>query len=287
MPPTANPGLAAIVEALIFASPEPITTAGIVRAIRSAAASPARPPSEAEPADDGDQAASEPELDSDEEAAAEPLNESAEWSRSSAGESGGAEHSDGAADARSVTESNVLAAIHLLIAHYEETGRAFTLEERASGWRIFTRPEFGAWVRAIFPERRPQRLSQPALETLAIIAYRQPITRAAIEAVRGVTIDGPLQRLLDMNIIRIAGRADLPGRPLLYETTDLFFEHFGVKSIDDLPNAAELRRIALPQPEEARVSEPSVDQPELPIDAAPVGTGEASEPGPGGEFRLS
>jgi segregation and condensation protein B len=89
------------------------------------------------------------------------------------------------------------------------------------------------------------------METLAIIAYRQPITKAAIEAVRGVACDGMIQKLLDRDLIRIGGRAELPGRPLLYETTDLFFEHFGIRSIDDLPNASELRKVKLPDPETA------------------------------------
>jgi segregation and condensation protein B len=90
------------------------------------------------------------------------------------------------------------------------------------------------------------------METLAIIAYRQPITKAAIEAVRGVACDGMIQKLLDRDLIRIGGRAELPGRPLLYETTDLFFEHFGIRSIDDLPNATELRKVKLPEPLEAK-----------------------------------
>jgi segregation and condensation protein B len=92
------------------------------------------------------------------------------------------------------------------------------------------------------------------METLAIIAYRQPITKAAIEAVRGVACDGMIQKLLDRDLIRIGGRADLPGRPLLYETTELFFEHFGIRSIDDLPNASELRKVKLPQPPEEQPS---------------------------------
>jgi segregation and condensation protein B len=93
-------------------------------------------------------------------------------------------------------------------------------------------------------------MSGPAMETLAIIAYRQPITKAAIEAVRGVACDGMIQKLLDRDLIRIGGRAELPGRPLLYETTDLFFEHFGIRSIDDLPNATELRKVKLPEAKE-------------------------------------
>jgi segregation and condensation protein B len=87
------------------------------------------------------------------------------------------------------------------------------------------------------------------LETLAIIAYRQPVTRADIEAVRGVAVDGVMQVLLDRSLVKIAGRAELPGRPLLYETTEYFLEHFGLKKVEELPNADELRRVPLPKPE--------------------------------------
>ena len=132
---------------------------------------------------------------------------------------------------------------------YEEGGRAFTILERPKGWKLYTRAEYGDFVRQLFPGRKPERMSGPAMETLAIIAYRQPVTKAAIEAVRGVACDGMIQKLLDRDLIRIGGRADLPGRPLLYETTDLFFEHFGIRSIDDLPNAGELRRVKLPEPQ--------------------------------------
>jgi segregation and condensation protein B len=133
---------------------------------------------------------------------------------------------------------------------YEQSQRAFTLTERPKGWKIFTRAEYGEFVRQLFPGRKPERLSGPAMETLAIVAYRQPITKAAIEAVRGVSCDGMLQKLLDRDLVRIGGRAELPGRPLLYETTELFFEHFGIRSIDDLPNSTELRKVKLPQPQE-------------------------------------
>ena len=135
-----------------------------------------------------------------------------------------------------------------LLRTYDESQRAFTLSERPKGWKILTRAEYGEFVRQLFPERKPERFSGPAMETLAIIAYRQPITKAAIEAVRGVACDGMLQKLLDRDLIRIGGRADLPGRPLLYETTELFFEHFGIRSIDDLPNSSELRKVKLPDP---------------------------------------
>jgi segregation and condensation protein B len=93
-------------------------------------------------------------------------------------------------------------------------------------------------------------LSAPALETLAIVAYRQPITKADIEAIRGVTVDGVLQKLLDAGLMKVAGRAEVPGRPLLYETTHHFLEHFGLKNLDELPNASELRQVALPKANE-------------------------------------
>ena len=155
-----------------------------------------------------------------------------------------------------VAPESVIEAIGSLNQEYEASNRAFRLVERAKGWRIFTRPEFGDFVKQLFPGRKPERLSAPAMETLAIVAYRQPITKAAIEAVRGVSCDGMLQKLLDRELVRIGGRADLPGRPLLYETTGLFFEHFGIRSIDDLPNAGELRKVKLPEPEEESAASP-------------------------------
>lgn len=137
-------------------------------------------------------------------------------------------------------------AIRRLEAEYLETGRAFEVRESAAGWQLVTRADFSPWLRQLFPENRSARLSAPALETLAIIAYRQPITRADIEAVRGVAVDGVMQTLLDRGLVRIAGRAEVPGRPLLYETTQFFMEHFGLKDLDELPNSGELRRIPLP-----------------------------------------
>jgi segregation and condensation protein B len=127
-----------------------------------------------------------------------------------------------------------------------DPSRAYDLRETAAGWQLVTKPVFAPWLRQLFPEYRSARLSAPALETLAIIAYRQPVTRADIEAVRGVAVDGVLQTLLDRALVKIAGRAEIPGRPLLYETTENFMEHFGLRNLDELPNAEELRRIPLP-----------------------------------------
>lgn len=145
-----------------------------------------------------------------------------------------------------VKPEEIAEAIRQLETEHAETGRAFEVRESAAGWQLVTKADFAPWLRQLFPENRSARLSAPALETLAIIAYRQPITRADMEAVRGVAVDGVMQTLLDRGLVRIAGRAEIPGRPLLYETTQYFMEHFGLKDLDDLPNAGELRRISLP-----------------------------------------
>jgi segregation and condensation protein B len=118
----------------------------------------------------------------------------------------------------------------------------------AGGYRLATREECAPWISAMFDEAKPPRLSAPALETLAVIAYRQPISRAEIEAVRGVAVGGVLETLVDRGVIRVAGRADVPGRPLIYETTPYFLEHFGLRDLNDLPNVEELKRVKLPDP---------------------------------------
>ena len=145
-----------------------------------------------------------------------------------------------------VKEAEVAAALEQLKIEYIEQGRAFQSTEKAEGWQLATDPSFAKWVRQLFPTPKPARLSAPALETLAIIAYRQPITRADVEAVRGVNIDGVLQTLMERGLVKIAGRAEIPGRPLLYETTQFFLDHFGLRNLDELPNVEELRKRNLP-----------------------------------------
>ena len=129
---------------------------------------------------------------------------------------------------------------------YVQEQRAFQIIAKAEGWQLVTDPAFASWVRQLFPLPKPARLTAPGLETLAIIAYRQPITRADVEAVRGVNIDGVLQTLMERGLVKIAGRAEIPGRPLLYETTQFFLDHFGLRSLDELPNVEELRTRHLP-----------------------------------------
>jgi segregation and condensation protein B len=144
------------------------------------------------------------------------------------------------------TESEIAAALEQLKIEYIQEQRAFQIIEKAEGWQLATGPAFAPWVRQLFPAPKPARLTAPALETLSIIAYRQPITRADVEAVRGVNIDGVLQTLMERGLVKIAGRAEIPGRPLLYETTQFFLDHFGLRTLDELPNAEELRKRHLP-----------------------------------------
>jgi segregation and condensation protein B len=164
----------------------------------------------------------------------------------------GAEYLDGnnpSPEIGEAKEADVQAALEALAREYTDLQRAFQLREQATGWQLTSHPAFQCWVRQLFPELRPTRLSAPALETLAIIAYRQPITRADIEAIRGVAVDGLVQKLLEAGLVRIVGRAEVPGRPLLYETTQHFMEHFGLRTLDELPNASELRQVPLPSAE--------------------------------------
>jgi len=149
-----------------------------------------------------------------------------------------------------VKEGQVNDALVELQAQVAASGRAYQVRETATGWLLSSAPGYAPWLRALYPEAKPTRLSASALETLAIIAYRQPITRADMEAVRGVSVDGVMQTLLDRGLVKIAGRSESAGRPLLYATTQFFLDHFGLRHLDELPNAAELRHIPLPKAEE-------------------------------------
>jgi len=165
-------------------------------------------------------------------------------------------------------EAEIGAVLEEIKTELDGSERAFQLIEQVNGWHFVTSGACAPWVRQLFPESKPIRLSGPALETLAIIAYRQPITRADIEAVRGVAVDGMVGMLLERGLVRIAGRAEVPGRPLLYESTEYFLQHFGLKTLDELPNSSELRRIPLPIAQPAPTSEAAPEQEPTPAATA-------------------
>jgi len=145
---------------------------------------------------------------------------------------------------------NIASALEELAREHEAAGRSYRLVCVAGSWQFVSQPEFSPWIKALVGHKsRPPRLSQPALETLAIIAYRQPVTRAEIEQVRGVAVDGVMQTLLDRGLVEQVGRAEVVGRPITFGTTGAFLDYFGLKNLEDLPAADELRRIPVAKPE--------------------------------------
>lgn len=126
---------------------------------------------------------------------------------------------------------------------YQQSGRAFRIEAIADGYQLFTLPEYAPFLEKLHARRQQSRLSSKALETLAIVAYKQPITRHDIEEIRGVNVDGVIKTLLSRNLITISGTATSPGNPFLYKTTREFLEYFGLKNIKELPRLKELDEI--------------------------------------------
>ena len=147
------------------------------------------------------------------------------------------------ADFAQAGEKEIREALGVLGKELETWKAGFHLIEVAGGWRLENDANCGPWLRVMLQKGRGARLSLPALETLAIIAYRQPCVRSEIEAVRGVSVDALLKNLLELQLIRVVGRSELPGRPWMFGTTQKFMEHFGLKSLDDLPGTEELRRL--------------------------------------------
>jgi len=194
----------------------------------------------------------------------------------------------------SLDEDLVEEAVRELRDEYAETGRAFQMVELAEGYQLLTLPEFSPYLERFDTVPRPSRLSGPALETLAIIAYRQPIGRIELEYVRGVSSAGVIRTLQDRGLIDVVGRAEGIGRPLLYGTTQRFLEHFGFRSLDDLPRPEELpvvlrERIPLgPEelPEDATEAElERRGQVAMPLQEGAMGADEggvAAASGPGG-----
>jgi segregation and condensation protein B len=180
-----------------------------------------------------------------------------------------------ARDFKKVPAEEVDAALGQLEKEHAEAGRSYRLVCVAEAWQVVSLPEYAPWIKAMVGQKnRPSRLSQPALETLAIIAYRQPVTRAEVEEVRGVAVDGVMQTLLERGLVEAVGRAEVVGRPVTYGTTALFLEYFGLRNLDGLPAGDELRRIVVKKPEALLTTEPNgTDSPGTENQTAP-----ASEP---------
>lgn len=198
---------------------------------------------------------------------------------------GAVEHAEGDETVRGLKktkEDELTAALEQLSREHEEANRSYRLACVAGAWQFVTQPAYAPWLKALVGHKaRPPRLSQPALETLAIVAYRQPLTRTEIEQVRGVAVDGVMQTLVERGLVEQVGRAEVVGRPALYGTTALFLEYFGLRALEDLPAADELRRIPVQKPEGLATVDPGLatappDQLNLPAEAQK--TAEESKP---------
>ncbi len=160
---------------------------------------------------------------------------------------------------RKTKDEELITVLETLAQEHATAARTFRLVCVAGAWQFVSQPEFAPWIKTLVGEKsRPGRLSQPALETLAIIAYRQPLTRAEMEQIRGVAVDGVMQTLLERGIVEQVGRAEVVGRPVLYGTTPAFLEYFGLRGLEDLPSADELRKIPVKKPEALLTVEPGL-----------------------------
>jgi len=183
---------------------------------------------------------------------------------------------------KKVKEDDLTVALEDLARDHETAARSYRLACVAGAWQFVTQPEFSPWLKALVGvKNRPTRLSQAALETLAIIAYRQPVTRAEVESVRGVNIDGTMQTILERGLVEQSGRAEVVGRPALYSTTPFFLEYFGLRGLEDLPAADELRRIPVehpPAPVTADAGLATIPPEQLTLAEAETPSGEATTP---------
>lgn len=158
---------------------------------------------------------------------------------------------------------------------YRSHNRSFGIVEVAGGFQITTLPEYSGTVSRLFKSRRKARLSQAALETLAIVAYRQPISRTAVEAIRGVNCDGVLATLTERELIAITGRGEGLGRPFLYSTTARFLDYLGLKDIRDIPDMEELEKSLetidlIPPPEQGEKTEEATPETEETVTAIDI-----------------
>ncbi|OGL60651.1 MAG: SMC-Scp complex subunit ScpB [Candidatus Tectomicrobia bacterium RIFCSPLOWO2_12_FULL_69_37] len=162
----------------------------------------------------------------------------------------------------------------------EHIGHPLQIAEVAEGYRMCTRPEFGPWVRRLLKAERKARLSQAGLETLAIVAYKQPITKPEVEEIRRVDCTGVMNTLLERNLVRILGRKDVIGRPIVYGTTPQFLEYFGFKNLADMPKPEEFEALAGIGPqEEAEILPVGGEAPAAAAEAAPETPGSEAAPG--------
>ena len=165
-----------------------------------------------------------------------------------------------------VSRAEVVQALGLLAHDLDQDGRGIQLVQIAGGYRLVTKQEYGPWLKRMDKAKAAQKLSRSALESLAIIAYKQPLVRAEIEEIRGVETSGVLRTLCERKLVRIVGRKDVPGRPIMYGTTKFFLEHFGLQDLSQLPPLREFKELG------------DSEQALLPIEEESLSMVEISEP---------
>lgn len=163
-------------------------------------------------------------------------------------------------DQEPVDKERVLTILRRLQEEYREVGRGLQLVEVAGGYQLTTRPENAPWIKQLHAVRTASRLSRPALETLAIVTYRQPVTTPEIEAIRGVDCSGVLKTLLERRLIKIVGRKEAVGKPMLYGTTQEFLQCFGLRDLSELPPLKDLEEVSREFPDLAEVGQAPVEE---------------------------
>ncbi|MDX1907374.1 MAG: SMC-Scp complex subunit ScpB [Bacteroidia bacterium] len=208
-----HPDLSQIIESLVFAAEQPVLPAQVIETLMAANARVIHQDEE-EPAADS----------SAHDAAPEPLPDVRTW-----------EH---------VSLEEVTAILDALVERYQDPAYVFEVRKVAQGYQFFTKRTYYPYIQKANLARNQKRLTKPAMEVLAIIAYRQPVTKAEVEFIRGVNCDYAVQKLLEKNLISITGRSDLPGRPLLYATSPYFMQYFGIRDLSDMPRLKEFEELA-------------------------------------------
>jgi len=174
-----------------------------------------------------------------------------------------------------VSKAEVVQALEILTHDLDQPGRGIQLVQVAGGYRLVTKQEYGLWLKRMEKAKATQKLSRSALESLAIIAYKQPLVRAEIEEIRGVETSGVLRTLCERKLVRIVGRKDVPGRPIMYGTTKFFLEHFGLQDLSQLPPLREFKELG------------ESEQALLPIEDESAEGVESSEPSYSGELPIT
>lgn len=163
-----------------------------------------------------------------------------------------------------VSKAEVVQALGVLTHDLDQAGRGIQLVQVAGGYRLVTKQEYGPWLKRMDKAKAAQKLSRSALESLAIIAYKQPLVRSEIEEIRGVETSGVLRTLCERKLVRIVGRKDVPGRPIMYGTTKFFLEHFGLQDLSQLPPLREFKELGESEQALLPIEEESVETSEMP-----------------------